>query len=265
MVESCTTAAERIALARPQLLCSRPPVRDNSAAKLLEIEGLHHSYPRGGFDLGPVDLTLCRGECLALVGPNGSGKTTLLKSIARLLSAPYRRLAVHTLNGVDEMPNPKELHDWARWVLYCFQNPDDQLFLSTVREEISETPKRLGRVDSGLIDRIIWEFELTPYLDCSPFDLPYPIRRLVSIAGALAAQTPVLLLDEPSAGLDDGQVHVLERAISIFRPADCATIVVSHDENLVSTVATRCVAISDIVSERQPIRADSRAMCSMHS
>ena len=249
--------------------CNQPTVRSQAKKRLgdvlLNAEALEHTYSDSKFKLGPLTLRLFGGECVALTGPNGSGKTTLLKGLAQILPAQYRDFCVRKPNGTVARPLSKRLHEWAHSVLYCFQNPDDQLYLATVRQEIVETARRTNTANRELVERITNALDLDQYLDESPFDLPYPVRRLVSVASALAAQSPVLLLDEPSAGLDDRQSSSLIRALNQFRPDDSAMLIVSHDAALIAEVATRCVTISDLSGTTQEESPQTPAKCPMHS
>ena len=215
----------------------------------LLVEALVHSYRSSGFKLGPVDLRVAVGERVALVGPNGSGKSTLLKSIALLERPSFARLEILGADGSTAPPPPeREAHRWAKHALYCFQRPEDQLYLPTVREELAETSRRLGT--EGTFDAalaVACELGLDPYLDHSPYDMPRSFRRLVPLAGALAVNPPLLLLDEPTVGLDDAQVNRLI-ALLVEKRRSGATIFISHDQAFIAAASTRHLDIRDLHS-----------------
>lgn len=209
----------------------------------LTVQGLLFSYP--DFKLGPVNLSCYPGERVALLGPNGAGKTTLLMSIALLLHPdPVGSITVldDRSRELKTPPPPKYRHIWARSVIYCFQDPDEQLYLATVKEELMETARRCEAPDplrSAL--NIAHELGLDGLLDHSPMDLPRPLRRLVTVGGALAAFPPVLLLDEPSAGLDPHQKQKLNNALLQYTRMGGCAIFISHDYDFVAETANRLV------------------------
>ena len=214
---------------------------------VLQIEGLAHRYAASGFSLGPIGLSIAAGERVALVGPNGGGKSTLLKCLALLERPSFTRMEISGLDGRAAVPPPeRQAHRWAAHALYCFQRPEDQLYLASVREELAETARRLGvaaTFDTAL--EIARELGLEPHLDRSPYDLPRSIRRLIPLTGALAVDPPLLLLDEPTVGLDDAQVARLT-ALLIGRRNTNATIFISHDQAFIAAVATRRLDIRDL-------------------
>lgn len=213
---------------------------------LLLIEGLTHCYPSSGFSLGPINLRLAAGDRIALVGPNGSGKSTLLKCLALLERPNFTRMEIFGANrSAHTPPSTRQAHRWATHALYCFQRPEDQLYLSSVREELAETSRRLGVVST--YDEAIQFAKLLgiePYLDRSPYDIPRSFRRLIPIAGAIAVNPPLLLLDEPTVGLDDVQVSHLIQLLNERRHAG-ATIFISHDQEFIEAVATRRLDIRE--------------------
>ena len=190
-----------------------------------------------------MSLTVGAGEHVALIGHNGAGKTTLLKCLAMLLLPDYDRLEITTtVNGPIYLPDKRHLHRWARQALYCFQRADDQLYLQTVQAELEATGHRLGRPDAE--DRakgIALRLGLEPLLKRSPFDLPRSYRRLIPIAAALAAAPPLLLLDEPNAGLDEEQIAALVSVLTEYKSPERSIIMISHDSTFTSAVADRLI------------------------
>lgn len=226
-----------------------------SEAWALKAEGIKYDYGPGAFHLGPIDITLARGECVALVGPNGSGKTTLLKCLALLNEPRYGKLMVRDPGGaMRSPPNRKLIHEWARSVMYVFQNPDDQLYLATVRAELEQTAARShGRVPD--YRAVAGQLGIENDLDLSSLDLPQPKRRLVTIASALAACPPVLLLDEPTAFLDLRQRQNVKHALNSYLASGGTACLITHDPEFARAIADRAVRVSDLNLNRPILRA----------
>jgi energy-coupling factor transport system ATP-binding protein len=211
---------------------------------LLSVKQLSYRYGETGFELGPIDFEAFAGERIALTGPNGAGKTTLLRCLAMLLRPSFVSFEI-CQGGLRATPpeGDRNLHLWAKQALYCFQRPEDQLYLPTVREEISETLRRLGcqsAAEAGwdIADRL----GLTPFLDAAPFDLARPYRRLIPIAAAFAVEPPLLLLDEPTVGLDDAQVKTLIDLIA-QRATHSVILMISHDLPFIAAASCRTLAL----------------------
>lgn len=211
----------------------------------LEVEGLVHRYGEG-FQLGPIDLEIGKGEWLALIGPNGAGKTTLLKSLAGLLKGSFARLVVDGQLMRSPVPTRAQRKSWPQLVIYVFQNPDDQIYRANTKQELLETARWVS-TDGGQarLAPVCEILRLDGDLDCAPMVLPRPRRKLVSVASALIAARPVLLLDEPSAGLDPRQRARLGEAIEGFCADGGSVIMISHDNNFVSQHAHRTVAMAE--------------------
>ena len=206
----------------------------------VDVRDLVFSYPTGDFSLGPLGFQAPAGTATALVGPNGAGKTTLLRCLGNLNRGWQGTI---TATG-GSLGSATALHEWARLVTYCFQNPDDQLYLPTVRRELEESAKRLGRADDRFDDRlneVAHAFGLMEVLDTSPFDLPRPLRRLVTLASGFIANPPVLLLDEPTVALDASQVLRFTAVLERFVENGGMAIFISHDYDFVAEVADSVV------------------------
>ena len=215
-----------------------PSSRPSPGGVLLSGRGLAYDYPRGGFRLGPMDLEIREGEVVAVLGANGSGKTTLLRVLARLLEPRRGKLEARSGGERDRA--------WARSVLYCFQNPDDQLYLQTAADEVREFVRRADGPRTARGGAVALEtLALRPWADRNLVYLPRPVRRLVALAGGLAAAPPVLLVDEPTAGLDEEQRGSVARALRGRASAGGATVMVSHDFDFVGEVATRLLVMRD--------------------
>lgn len=204
----------------------------------ISIHGLSFQYPgEGAFRLGPVTYQFGKNRCTAIFGSNGAGKTTLLKCLGNVNPAGSGEILVHDSEGLSPS---KPLHVWAKSVMYCFQNPDDQLFLPTVNQELNEAARQIhGRGHERNVDviRIAEALGLTAHLSTSPFSLPRPLRRLVTLAGALIASPSVLLLDEPTSGLDQRQIQMVLELLHCYMDKGGSIVLVSHDYDFVAEMA----------------------------
>ena len=188
-----------------------------------------------------ISLSVAAGEGVALVGPNGAGKTTLLRAGMAL---------VHPVAGVVEVAGRatagRHPEDLADVVGFAFQHPEAQLFERTVRAEIAFGPRQLGWA-SGRIAEVTGELlaalDLGRWADAHPYDLPAPRRRIVALAAALAARPRLLLLDEPTAGLDSAGKRIVERAVRAARAAGAAVVAVTHDAELALESLDRAILL----------------------
>ena len=217
---------------------ARPPA--------LVVANLRHRYATTAFLLGPVAcLKVSPGELISLIGPNGAGKTTLLRALSLLLDPEYDRMQAATRGSQDlRSPlGPKRRHEWARSVMYCFQHPGDQLCASTVRSEVIGPARLTGGLEPDRFDRYVELLGLNDVLAARPVDLPAPLQKLVTIAACLIAAPPVVLLDEPTAGLDERQVSHLGKAVQAHLAAGGGCLMVSHDVDFVCDYSTRLIAM----------------------
>ena len=212
---------------------------------LLRLQGLRFQYPDSGFKIGPLDIFAESGERIAIVGKNGVGKTTLLKCLALLEKPQFEKLEVNGRDGrAVVVPGDKHLHEWAQTALYCFQRPEDQLYLGSVFEELTATARRFqvaGSEERAL--KFADNFGLTGMLNRSPFDLSRGHRRLLPIINALAIAPPLLLLDEPTVGLDDDQVRILTDLL-LTATSQSVVFMISHDRDFVNRSANRAIKLN---------------------
>jgi energy-coupling factor transport system ATP-binding protein len=209
--------------------------------KLVQITGLSFQFPKASFSLGPVNLEVQPGIVLALLGENGAGKTTFLKCLALLLK-PVSGLVKINGNQASDIP-----HLRPREFFYCFQDPDKQLFLPTVGEELLSTIRHLrGKHIRALNENqiaILTDFELSENLKISA--LTRAQRRMVTLASGFISHSTVLLLDEPTSGLDGYQKNILAKALLNFSYGGGIALIVSHDYNFVDCVANKTIWIKD--------------------
>ena len=191
---------------------------------VLDVRGLAFAYPDGNQALYGVDLHVHRGERVALLGPNGAGKTTLVLHLNGILTAGAGTVAVSGL-PVDKA----NLQEIRRRVGVVFQDPDDQLFMPTVRDDVAFGPANLGvrgaELDATVL-RALQEVGMEDYVDRPPHHLSFGQRRRVAVATVLAMQPEVLILDEPSSNLDPASRRELAE---IIRSLDVTVLMVTHD------------------------------------
>jgi energy-coupling factor transport system ATP-binding protein len=196
-----------------------------------------HAYGAADVVSG-VTLAIGAGESVALLGRNGAGKTTLTRMLMGLVRPRAGRVTVGDWDVAAKRPD-----EMAQRVGYAFQHADQQLFASSVREDVAFGPRQLGHGDAG-VDEVLAELELTSVATRHPYDLPAPVRKLVTLAGVLAMRPGVLVFDEPTAGFDAGLRALVVQAVQRRRAAGVTVLCVSHDRAFVAAVAQRSVTMS---------------------
>jgi energy-coupling factor transport system ATP-binding protein len=210
---------------------------------LIEIRALTHRYSGAGEPaLSGVDLEICRGEWLAIVGINGSGKSTLIRHLNGLLKPTEGQV---TVEGQDT--RAARIGELARVVSYLPQNPGLLLFASTVRREIAYGPRQLGLRGAELEARVsdtLGLMGLADYTEHPPAVLSYGLRRQVALASVLAMHAPVLALDEPATGLDRGSAGRLLDLIAERQDQGTTVVMITHDLRWVARYAQRVAVLS---------------------
>ena len=188
-----------------------------------------------------VSLELAAGEVLAIAGESGSGKSTLARLIAGLVPPDTGSVMV---DGLDTRHARRR--DLAGRVALVFQHPNHQLLGATVGEELSLGPRNLGLDPDEIARRTAdaaTRFGLADVLDEHPFRLGLPARRRLAIAAVLAMRAPVVVLDEPTAGLDEAERDALERIVRDEAARGAAVVVVTHDLRFAGSVAGRLLVL----------------------
>ncbi len=191
---------------------------------VIEIDGLAFAYPDGHQALFGVDLHVHRGERVALLGPNGAGKTTLVLHLNGVNTAGRGTVRIAGL-PVEK----KHLQEIRRRVGIVFQDPDDQLFMPTVAEDVAFGPANLGLRGADLDTRVREALEqvgMAEYADRPPSHLSYGQRRRVAVATVLSMHPEVLVLDEPSSNLDPAARRELSE---VLLSLDLTVFMVTHD------------------------------------
>ena len=210
---------------------------------LIEVEGLSHRYPNGVMALEGVDLTVRRGEFLAVLGQNGSGKTTLVKHFNGLLEPTSGAVRVGGGNTVD-----LGIRQLGQTVGYVFQNPDHQIFSDTVQEEVAFGPKIRGLGEAEAKERVEEALDavgLQGYEEEDPFGLTKGERQRVAVASVLAVRPEVLILDEPTTGLDHAEQRSMMDLVKRLNEASSTIIVVTHTMWVVAEYAHRAAVVRD--------------------
>lgn len=219
---------------------------------LISVERVSFAYDAADPVLRDVSLTVRPGEFLALVGRNGSGKTTLAKHLNGLLKPSTGRVLVGETDT-----QSVAVGELARQVGYVFQNPDHQLFLPTVRQEIAYGPARLGLTDRMLDERIaetLERFGLADMQERHPAVLGRGFRRLTALAAIYAMRPRVFVLDEPTGGLDRRFAGRLMDLLGGLAADGHAVVLITHDMRLVADYTQRVLLLRDgqIVADDAP-------------
>lgn len=207
---------------------------------VLDVRGLAFAYPDGHQALYGVDLHVHQGERVAMLGPNGAGKTTLVLHLNGILAAGAGSVTVSGL------PVEKaNLHEIRRRVGIVFQDPDDQLFLGTVRQDVAFGPANLGLKGAALEARVMTALDqvgMADFADRPPHHLSFGQRRRVAVATVLAMEPEILVLDEPSSNLDPTSRRELA---DILRGLDVTLLMVTHDLPYALELCPRAVVLSE--------------------
>jgi cobalt/nickel transport system ATP-binding protein len=207
---------------------------------VLDLQGVAHAYPDGHQALFGVDLHVHRGERVALLGPNGAGKTTLVLHLNGILTPGAGSVSVSGL------PVTKaNLQEIRRRVGIVFQDPDDQLFMPTVRDDVAFGPANLGLPGEAVDARVQAALDAVG-MDGSggrpPHHLSFGQRRRVAVATVLAMDPQILVLDEPTSNLDPAARRDLA---DILVTLPVTAVIVTHDLPYALELCPRSVIIND--------------------
>jgi cobalt transport protein ATP-binding subunit len=206
----------------------------------VEVEHLTFSYPDGQQALRDVSLTIAPGEKTALVGPNGAGKSTLMLHLNGILRIQQGDVCVGGLDVTDD-----NLGQIRAWVGLVFQNPDDQLFSTRVFDDVAFGPLHMGLSESEVRDRVSFALEcvgMTDFADRVSHHLSIGEKKRIAIATVLSMDPQILVLDEPSAGLDPRARRSL---IELLSELDKTMLVSSHDMRLVEELLPRTIVLDE--------------------
>lgn len=208
----------------------------------LQIKDLAYAYPDGHQALFGVNLDLRRGEKVALLGPNGAGKTTLVMHLNGII--PTMQGTVSVAGQVVAADNKAQLTEIRHKVGIVFQDPDDQLFMPTVGEDVAFGPYNAGLRGTELENAVKTALELVgmyEFLDRPPHHLSFGQRRRVAVATVLAMKPEILVMDEPSSNLDPASRRELA---DIVRSLNVTLLMVTHDLPFAYELCERSVILS---------------------
>lgn len=218
----------------------------------IKIENLTYVYmPKTPFEkkaLDNVSLEIEDGEFLAVIGHTGSGKSTLIQHLNGLLKPASGKIYV---DGTDITDKDTKLVDIRKKVGLVFQYPEYQLFEETIAKDIAYGPSNLGLNEDEILKRVKKSMEMVglnyeEYKDISPFELSGGQKRRVAIAGVIAMEPKVLILDEPTAGLDPaGRDDILEQIKLLHEKYNMTIILVSHSMEDVGKLAEKIIVMND--------------------
>ncbi len=197
----------------------------------LILKDVSFTYPNGYVAVEHINMHIRAGENVAIIGQNGAGKTTTVK----LMNGLFKPTEGNVLVGEK---NTKEFTtaQISRIVGYVFQNPDDQIFHSTVESEVAYGPKALKIPESEVKERVEQALKITgmdAFRKENPFNLPLSTRKFVTIAAVIAMNTDILIFDEPTAGQDVEGNKRLSNILQVLHEQGKTVIIISHDMEFV--------------------------------
>lgn len=218
----------------------------------IEVRNLTHIYKDGSLEekvaVDNVSFSIKNGEFVAIIGHTGSGKSTLIQHLNGLEKATSGSIII---NGIDITKPKVNLIDIRKQVGIVFQYPEYQLFEETVEKDISYGPKNLNLPEEEVNNRVREAMKMVgldyeKYKDKSPFELSGGQKRRVAIAGVLAMNPNILILDEPTAGLDPkGRDFILDKIKNLHKNYNMTIIIVSHSMEDVANIAERVIVMND--------------------
>lgn len=210
----------------------------NGHEPVLYVHELHFAYPDGRTALNGVTMHVDAGEKVALVGPNGAGKSTLMLHLNGILKAGSGQIRVDSMDVVNE-----NLGVIRARVGLVFQNPDDQLFSTTVYDDVAFGPIHMGFAADEVRRRVERALDMVGIADFAP-RMPHHLsvgeRKRVAIATVLSMQPSILVLDEPTAGLDP---RGRRGFINLLRELDATMLVSTHDMAMVAEFFERTIVL----------------------
>ncbi len=218
---------------------------------IIKTEHLNYEYSSGSVfhktAISDINIEIEQGEFVALIGHTGSGKSTLIKHLNGLLKPTSGKVFIE---GQDIWSDPKNLRKYRFMVGMVFQYPEYQLFEETVDKDIAYGPMNIGIPESEINERVMKSISFVgldkTILSKSPFDLSGGEKRRAAIAGVVAMNPKVLILDEPTAGLDPlGRDRILREINEYHRNNNVSIILVSHNMEDVANYADKILVMND--------------------
>ncbi len=211
--------------------------------KIIDIDNVSYRYCGQIEALRNISFSITSGERVALLGHNGSGKSTLAKHLNGLLLPDEGEVRIHGIPTTQ-----RRVAQLACMVSLLFQNPDDQICKRTVRDEIAFGPQNLKYSDERVeecIEFALTAFGLSDKITCNPHDLGYGERKRLALASVVAMDTDIVVLDEPTAGLDPREVALLVTVLQHLESKGKSVIVISHDMDFIAETMTRALCLEN--------------------
>ncbi|MDB4823237.1 energy-coupling factor ABC transporter ATP-binding protein [Acidimicrobiia bacterium] len=208
-------------------------------SKYLEISNLTYEYPDGYKALNGISFNLDKGDSLGILGPNGAGKTTLILHLNGILGAMDSSIKLDNMEFTED-----NLAQIRKTVGVVFQDPDDQLFMPTVLEDVMFGPKNFGFSDEASMKNAVEALNMVgmnKYQNKAPHHLSFGQKRKVAIASVLASKPQLLVLDEPSSNLDPSSRREL---IDILLSLEISIILVTHDLPMALEICPRSIVVN---------------------
>ncbi|HJD46887.1 MAG TPA: energy-coupling factor ABC transporter ATP-binding protein [Candidatus Mediterraneibacter norfolkensis] len=211
---------------------------------VVQTEDLVHTYPKGGVTaLKGVNLKIEEGDIVSIVGQNGSGKTTLVRHFNGLL-----RPTSGCVKLLGEDTAGKSVAEMSHICGYVFQNPNHQIFCTTVKEELEVAPANFGFDEEKTrqcVDEVVEMMKLKDILNAHPMTLDYTSKKIVTIASVLVFKPTILVLDEPTGGLDEVGRQMLTQIIDMMHDIGHTVVMISHDMDYVAEVSNRIIVMAE--------------------
>ena len=208
--------------------------------QIIEVENLEHVYPPNIKALRGVSLTMRAGEIIGIIGQNGSGKTTLARHLVGLLK-PSNRDAVVKVMGKNIVK--MKTRDIIKMINYVFQNPDDQIFADTVWDEVAFAPMMMDMTpeeSKPIVEEAIKTFNLAGHT----MSLPEDLKTYLAIACVLPLKPEVLLIDEPTTGLDSHGEKLMMASLEKLRESGHTIVIITHNMKTVAEHCDRVIVMS---------------------
>lgn len=203
----------------------------------LELRRVSFTYEDGTQALDSISVSLSKGEKVAVIGPNGAGKSTLLH-----LVAGFRMPFEGSVKVSGEELTAKNSDSLRRRIGILFQDPDDQIFMPTVREDVAFGPRNLGMDDvEGRTKNALESVGIGHLSERVPHRLSHGMKKRVAIAGVVAMETDILLLDEPTSGLDPKSRNDL---IELLKDMKTTMLIATHDIEAAAEISNRAVLLN---------------------
>ncbi len=210
--------------------------------KAIEVHGVHYRYDDGTEALAGIDFTVGEGEFVAILGSNGSGKTTLINLLVGLLTARSGEIRINgrPIGGL----SAEELHQRVGLV---FQNPNDQLFAATVEEDVAFGPRNLNLPEAEVQQRVteaLAAVAALPLRGRAIHHLSFGEQKRVALAGVIAMRPAILILDEPTAGLDPaGEAQMMQLLKGLNRGEGLTIVLATHSVDMLPLFANRITVL----------------------